>query len=85
MEELHMWQAKYYLYVLELAGVEAKYAEIDYPKLKRIVKVELNENDRLEIKKAVNDIDNIIKLSQPPNIINKPYCKKCSYYEFCYC
>jgi len=53
MEELHMWQAKYYLYVLELAGVEAKYAEIDYPKLKRIVKVELNENDRLEIKKSI--------------------------------
>jgi len=85
MEELHIWQAKYYLYVLELAGVEAKYAEIDYPKLKRIIKVELNENDRLEIKKAVNDIENIINLSQPPPVINKPYCKKCSYYEFCYC
>jgi len=85
MEELHIWQAKYYLYVLELVGVEAKYAEIDYPKLKRIIKVELNENDRVGIKKAFNDIENIINLSQPPNIINKPYCKKCSYYEFCYC
>jgi len=85
MEELHIWQAKYYLYVLELLGIEVKYAEIDYPKLKRIIKVYLDNNDRIEIDKTIENIEQILKFIQPPTIINKPYCRKCSYYEFCYC
>lgn len=85
MEEIHIWQVKYYLYVINSMGIEAKYAEIDYPKLKRKINVKLEENDKNEIKKVINDIENIIKQKQIPSIINKPYCKKCSYYEFCYC
>ena len=85
MEELHIWQVKYYLYVIEAMGIEVKEAEIDYPKLKRKLNVKLNEKDRIEIKKVIGDIENIIKLNQIPSVIKKPYCKKCSYYDFCYC
>lgn len=85
MEELHIWQAKYYLYVLELLGIEVKYAEIDYPKLKKIIKVKLDDNDRIKISEVFSDIEHIINLPKPPSAINKPYCKSCSYYDFCFC
>jgi len=85
MEELHIWQAKYYLYVLELLGIEVKYAEIDYPKLKKIIKVKLDDNDRIKISEVFRDIEHIINLPKPPSAINKPYCKSCSYYDFCFC
>ncbi len=85
MEELHIWQLKYYLYVLEKIGIGNIKGEIDYPKLKRVVNVELTNDDREIIEKAITKINQIIFSPSLPRVINKPYCKKCSYYEFCYC
>ena len=85
MQELHIWQVLYYLYVLKNTNIDVKYAEIDYPKLKRIIKVELNNEDKQKLEKTINEIRSIINSAIPPAVINKPYCKKCSYYEFCYC
>lgn len=85
MEELHIWQTKYYMYVMNLLGVEVKYAEIDYPKLKRNIKVELTSEDKEKINQAIDEIEKMLMSSHIPSVINKPYCRKCSYYEFCYC
>lgn len=85
MEELHIWQVKYYLYLLEEKGIKGFSAEIDYPRQKRLIKVELTEEDKKKISEAMIKIEQILNSSQPPPVINQPYCKKCSYYEFCYC
>lgn len=85
MQELHIWQLKFYLFILEKNGIFGFSGEIDYPKQRKLIKVKLEENDRKIIAGAMQKIQEIIKLSQPPKQINKSYCKKCSYYEFCYC
>ncbi len=85
MEELHIWQVKYYIYFLEKLGIEGVKGEIDYPKLRRLIKVELNNEDKERLNNIFNDVNIILNSNKLPSVINKPYCKKCSYYEFCYC
>jgi len=85
MEELHIWQVKYYIYILKQSGIDGVTGEIDYPKLKRLIRVKLTDEDEKKIEKVINNINKIIEFTNIPSVINKPYCKKCSYYEFCYC
>jgi len=85
MEELHIWQVKYYLYVLKKNNVQGITGVIDYPKLRKLIKVKLTNDDEKEIEQVMKKIKTIIVSTTPPPVINKPYCKKCSYYEFCYC
>jgi len=84
LEDAHLWQIKYYLYYFKQIGIEVE-GIIDYPKLRRRERIVLSEEDILKLKTMLADITIIEGKTQPPNIINKPYCKKCSYYEFCYC
>ena len=84
MEETHIWQVKYYISVLEEKGIEGVTGEIDYPKLRQMIKVELTDNDRTELIMINNNIKMILELELPPEVINKPFCKNCSYYELCY-
>jgi CRISPR-associated exonuclease Cas4 len=84
MEELHIWQVKYYISVLEEKGIEGVTGEIDYPKLRQKIKVELSPDDRKELSRIKNDIKRIINQHNPPEVINKSFCKNCSYYDLCY-
>jgi len=85
MEELHIWQLKFYLYFLESLGLANLKGKIDYPKLKRTIEVELKKEDKEVLEKTMKEINQVISQNSPPALINKPYCKKCSYYEFCCC
>jgi CRISPR-associated exonuclease Cas4 len=84
MEQSHIRQVQYYISVLESKGVEGVSGMIDYPLLKRKVRVLLTEEDREEIQQIEKDIHTLIALPSPPPTIDKPFCKKCSYYELCY-
>ena len=84
MEETHLWQVKYYISVLESKGIEGVTGEIDYPKLRQTVKVELSDNDRKKLVKIKEEIGEIIALPVPPGVINKPFCKNCAYYDLYY-
>ncbi|MCK9425923.1 MAG: CRISPR-associated protein Cas4 [Ignavibacteriaceae bacterium] len=84
MEETHIWQVKYYISVLEEKGIEGVTGEIDYPKLRQMIKVELTDNDREELIMIKRKIKTILEFELPPEVINKPFCKNCSYYELCY-
>ena len=84
MEETHIWQVKYYISVLEEKGIEGVTGEIDYPKLRQKVNVELTDSDRSKLIEIKMDVLRIIQLSTPPDVINKPFCKNCSYYDLCY-
>lgn len=84
MEDTHTWQLKYYISVLEEKGIENVTGEIDYPKLRQKVKVVLTDADRKELDKIKVEIRNIIEQVNPPEVINKPFCRQCSYYDLCY-
>lgn len=84
MEQSHIRQVQYYISVLERKGVEGVTGMIDYPLLKRNLRVVLTDEDRKELRQIEDDVQNLIALPVPPPVINKPFCKKCSYYELCY-
>lgn len=84
MEELHIWQVKYYLSILEDKGIYGATAEIDYPKLKQKIRVELTDKDREELGRIRDAIDTIIKTKKPPKTIKYPFCRNCSYFDLCF-
>lgn len=84
VEQAHEAQVKYYLYVLHCNGVEGATGIIEYPTLRHKTSVILTSEDIIEIQTWEKEILNIIKQTTIPPTINKPVCKKCSYYEFCY-
>lgn len=84
MEETHIWQVKFYIYVLSQFGLKNVTGEIDYPLLRNKVKVELYPGDIQKLENEIKEIKMIISNSLPPKVINKPFCKNCSYFELCY-
>jgi len=84
MEDSHIWQVKFYIYVLIQLGLKNVTGEIDYPLLRKIVKVELNPDDISKLEDDIKEIHKIISSDMPPKVINKPFCKSCSYFELCY-
>lgn len=84
LEEAHIWQVKFYIHRLKNYGVNCNRGVIHYPKIFRKIDVEFNKTDETKIKEAEKDIVSIINLDKPPDVINKPYCRKCAYFEFCF-
>jgi CRISPR-associated exonuclease Cas4 len=84
MESTHIWHVKFYISILEKKGIEGVTGEIDYPKLRQKIKVELTTDDREELIKIRIKIKDIVEQETAPESINKPFCKQCSYYDLCY-
>jgi CRISPR-associated exonuclease Cas4 len=84
MERAHVNQMLYYLYYLKRAGVKAK-GVIDYPSLRRKLPVELTSEGERSIETTLANIRRILSMSKPPDAEKKSYCKRCSYYELCWC
>lgn len=84
MEDVHIWQVKYYISVLEKKGITGVTGEINYPKLKQKIKVELNAADKIELTRIRDKIKEILNNPLPPAATYKPFCKNCSYYDLCY-
>lgn len=84
VEEASVWQVKYYLYYLEQKKVAIEKGILDYPNLKQREIITLADEDREKIPKIIQEIHQIAEQSSPPQKINKPLCKKCAYYEYCY-
>ncbi|WP_245868074.1 CRISPR-associated protein Cas4 [Labilibaculum filiforme] len=82
--ESHVWQVKYYIYVLELNGIEGVSGILEYPKERKTEEVFLSIPDKERIAELLEEIDTIIHSDKCPEVINKPKCKKCSYFDFCY-
>lgn len=85
MESAHIAQVKYYLYVLYRNGVEGAQGIIEYPKLRERTHVSFDpEEDIPEIEAWLTDIRRILAGERCPPVLNKPVCKNCSYYDYCY-
>ena len=84
LEEAHIMQVKYYIYYLRNKGVLVSHGLLHYPRLRKIERVELTEGDIKELESVLSRIEEVLSLPTPPKVIDKPYCKKCAYYELCY-
>ena len=84
IEEAHRAQVKYYLWVLEQNGITGARGILEYPKQRHTEGVELTDADRLLIPDWIAAIDRLVDSNSCPKVIDKPLCKNCSYYEFCY-
>lgn len=84
VEEAHEWQVKYYLLLLLRAGVQGATGILEYPKLKKITPVELNDQDIEQLEQDEKAIERIIGMQDVPERINKSFCRKCSYFDLCW-
>ncbi|MGB9774570.1 MAG: CRISPR-associated protein Cas4 [Bacteroidota bacterium] len=85
VEQAHEAQVLYYIYYLKKLGVEGVRGEIDYPKLRKRVQVELTTEKEAEIEETLKKIEDIVRLPCPPPIeLKRSFCKTCSYFQLCY-
>jgi CRISPR-associated exonuclease Cas4 len=76
-------QLLYYLYYLKRLGIE-KRGVINYPKMRKREEISLTPEAEIEVETALTRVKEILMLNKPPQLQRKPYCIKCSYYEFCW-
>lgn len=84
MEESHIGQVLYYIYCLRQKGVDVRKGVINYPKQRCTTEVEFTPEKEFEIREAIEKIEEIKRMQQPPEVLNSRICKKCGYEEFCY-
>lgn len=84
VEEAHVRQVKFYLWLLELNGVDGATGILEYPKLRKTDEVLFSDEDRQELQKSVSEIRSLIESESCPPTINAKICKSCSYFDFCY-
>jgi CRISPR-associated exonuclease Cas4 len=84
MEDAHIAQVKYYIWVLEQHSITGVTGLIEYPTLRQTREVVLTDQDRLEIPRWIADIEAITSDKTCPARIKKTLCKRCSYFDFCW-
>lgn len=80
----HIWQLKYYLFILEQNGVEGVTGILEYPQLRKTETVTLSAEDRDNITKMIAEIENIISAETCPSRLLQQKCRNCSYFDFCW-
>lgn len=83
-EEAHIAQVKYYLYVLRRNGIVANEGLIEYPKLRITERVTLSPDEMDKVAHWEKEVEAIVSRKECPPVIDKPMCKQCAYYDFCY-
>ena len=84
VEKAHKWQVKFYLWLLKINGIEGVTAILEYLRLKQTNRIKLEEEDIFKLTEMINQVKSIVMSEICLPVINKPICKSCSYYEFCY-
>jgi CRISPR-associated exonuclease Cas4 len=89
-EEAHIWQVRFYLWLLYRNGVARAdgspfVGQLDYPLLKRTETVTLEAPHIAELEQSVAAIRQLATQQTPPPIaVNRAFCKKCAYEELCF-
>jgi len=84
LHNAHIWQLKYYIYVLEQNGIKGVTGILEYPKERKTEEVMLSKPDVEKIEEIKAEINSIINSEKVPPVINQKRCKNCSYFDFCY-
>lgn len=83
-EDAHVWQLKYYLFILDKNKVQCHGGQLEYPKLRITKQLTLSPDDTQEIEKMLVEIGRIIESDKCPSRLLKNKCKNCSYFDFCW-
>jgi CRISPR-associated exonuclease Cas4 len=83
-EEAHQWQVRFYLYLLELNGIEGATGLLEYPKLRQTEEVFLTAPDREYLLESIKTIHLLMEAEECPPKLPKSKCKNCSYFDFCW-
>jgi CRISPR-associated exonuclease Cas4 len=84
MEKSHEYQLLYYMYYLKNEkDIENIIGYIDYPKIRKKIKIELSHEKEEELEKIINEIPKIIN-SDIPKPKKSRICRKCAYFELCW-
>jgi CRISPR-associated exonuclease Cas4 len=83
-ETAHLWQLKYYLWVLKQNGFGDLKGILEFPLQRKRVEVSLTEEDEQEIGAKREAIHEIVAMPQPPKAKKIPFCRQCSYRELCW-
>jgi len=83
-EEAHLWQVKYYIWLLKQSGIKGVKGLLEYPKLRQTTEVVLTEKDEDYLQSAAAHIAAIVAGETCPPTIHAKICKQCSYFDFCY-
>lgn len=75
-------QLLYYIYQAKTEGVNIT-GELRIPKEKRIIKVNLNEQNTKDLEDIINGIKTIIN-GNIPELLRNSHCRNCAYSEFCW-
>lgn len=84
VKDAHIWQVKFYLWLLKLQNIPVAKGIIEYPKLKEREEVFIEEMDIIYLENIVDEIKSLLESSICPPVINARICRSCSYYDFCY-
>lgn len=85
--EAAKWQLLFYLKVLKEKGIERK-GRLEFVekgnKNKKVLYFELTADIEVGLENYIHQIEELLEKPDIPGVLNKPSCKKCSYYEYCY-
>jgi CRISPR-associated exonuclease Cas4 len=85
LEHAHVAQVQFYLYLLAKNGLEGCAGLLEYPKLRQTRRVEpLDAADTAQVEQWLVEIAAVLAMPRCPPLVRKPYCKTCSYHDFCY-
>ncbi|MEI7604556.1 MAG: CRISPR-associated protein Cas4, partial [bacterium] len=76
-------QLLYYLYQLKQKGVIKK-GILKFKESKKDIEIELTPDNEKYILELMHKTETLLQSDKIPSVINKPKCKKCAYYEYCY-
>lgn len=85
--EAAKWQLLFYLKILKDKGIvrKGKLEFIEKGKTnKKILYYELTSEVEKELEGYIQKIEKLLNEDEIPVVLNKPQCKKCAYYEYCY-
>jgi len=83
-ERAHVYQLLYYLYYLKGKGIDGLSGALNYPKSKRVERVELTPEIEGEIEEMLSEVRRIRSSEQCPEGEHVARCRKCSYEELCW-
>lgn len=85
--EASKWQLILYLKVLKDKGINRKgkleFAEKNKSSKKTMI-IELTDEVEKELNQYIHEIESLLQGEEIPPVLDKPKCKKCAYYEYCY-
>ncbi len=85
--EAAKWQLLFYLKVLKEKGINRK-GKLEFVEKektdKKIIYLELTDDIEKQLDIYIHSIETLLEQKEMPAVLNKPQCKKCAYFEYCY-